>query len=68
MSVSDQLSAAILCGGKSRRMGSDKAKLKTGGVKSPAFLDNLVSADKYVNLAFFELADNFRLLLRAFES
>ena len=49
MSVSDQLSAAILCGGNSRRMGSDKAKLKTGGVKSPAFLDNLVG-----NLSVFD--------------
>lgn len=49
MSVSDQLSSVILCGGKSRRMGSDKAKLKIAGTQSPAFLDNLVH-----NLSVFD--------------
>lgn len=42
MSVYDQMSAVILCGGRSRRMGFDKAKLRIGGVESPAFLNNLV--------------------------
>ena len=49
MSMSDQLSVAILCGGKSQRMGSDKAKLRMGGDKGRTFLDNLVH-----NLSVFD--------------
>ncbi len=42
MNISDKISAVILCGGRSCRMGTNKAKLNTGKAGNMSFLENQI--------------------------